>query len=251
MKLVHDVPAALVNSVGNDRNMYVAYAEEVNANPAYAAFYREALDDRKFVILSSLVQTGPGVVEDLIEAAVKLKPSEVVLPNMPAHPEKSARLTAEVASLLQSAGVDRHPFMAVPHGEDFHEYVKNVTRLSTFSQVRVIGVTVDVFSKYHLTRKAFFQAMFKACPRTMHLLGLSDDLLDLTDPLSQSRFRSATTPKAVVYGLSGTAVKLGLKKVPDYGGREQFGGEAGFMAFTTDEDVKIETANTNVTNWDG
>lgn len=251
MKLVHDVPVALVEQVGQDRNMLVAYAEDIVSHPEYLAFYREALDDRKFVILSSLAQTGNAVLEDLIEAAVKLRPSEVVLPNIPAHPEKSARLTAEASGVLQSAGVNSTPFMAVPHGEDFHEYTENVTRLSTFSQVRTIGVTADVFDKYHLTRKAFFKAMGKACPRTLHLLGLPDDLTDLTDPLSKANFRSATTPKAVVWGLSGTTVKAGVKKVPEYGGREQFGGAAGFMAFTTEESAKLDTANKNITDWDG
>lgn len=251
MRLIHDVPVALVDRIGHDRHMFVAYAEDINTHPDYLTFYREALEDRKFVLLSSLAQMGPAVLEDLIEAAVKLNPSEVVLPNIPAHPEKSVRLTAEASSLLQSAGVNRAPFMAVPHGSDFHEYIENVSRLSTYSQVRTIGVTADVFAKYHLTRKAFFQAMFKACPRTVHLLGLSDDLADLSDPLSRARFRSASTPKAVVWGLSGTAVRFSAKKVPEYGGREQFGGEAGFMAFNTDEAVKIATANKNIADWDG
>lgn len=251
MRIIHDVPTQLVEHVGSDRLMYVAYAEEINAHDSYLAFFREAVQDRKFVILSSVAQAGEVVVEDLIEAAVALRPSEVVLPNLPCSPEKSALLTAKVSSLLQSAGVDRTSFLAVPHGEDFHGYIENVTKLSNYSMVRTIGVTVDVFDKFHLTRKAFFQAMRKACPRTLHLLGLTDDLTDLNDPLSTSVFRSVQTPKAVVWGLSGTAVRPNVKKVPEYGGRDLFGGDVGFLSFNTDEDAKLATANKNITDWDG
>jgi len=251
MRLVHDVPVALVDQVGTDRPMYVAYAEEVNAHPDYLAFFREARQDNKFVILSSVAQTGQVVIEDLVEAAVALRPSEIILPNLPGSPVKSSRLTAEVSSLLQSAGMDRTPFMAVPHGADFHEYLENVSMLSNYSQVRTIGVTSDVFDKFHTTRKTFFQAMRKACPRTMHLLGLTDDLADLNDPQSTSLFRSAQTPKAVVWGLSGTTVRRNVKKVPEYGGRDLFGGDVGFLAYTTDEDAKIDAANKNIADWDG
>jgi hypothetical protein len=245
MRMVHAVPAALVERVGVDQPLHIAYAEAINDDTAYLEFFTEALIDRKFVILSSVHPSGPNAAEDLIEAAVRLRPSEIVLPNIPAHPEKSARLTAGTSALLQSAGISRTPFMAVPHGEDFHDYLNETSRLSSFSQVRTIGVTVDVFEKYHLTRKKFFAEMRKMCPRTMHLLGLTADLADLKDPLSRSAFRSCNTSKAVTWGLAGVPVNPQAKRIPPYTSLGR-----GFLSLTVDDDVKIEQANKNIEEWD-
>lgn len=250
MKVVHSAPVALVEHVGEGRSMHVAYSEKVLSSATYRQFYADKLQDREYVILNSIEQRGPAGMEDFIEAAVALQPSEVVLPNIPGSPVKSDRLTAEASGVLQSAGLTRVPFMAVPLGEDFHDYLEGVKRLSTLSQVQVIGVTSDVFDKYHLTRRQFVYAMRKVCPRTLHLLGMTDDLADLKDPLIQSTIRSCETAKAVVWGLGGVEVSLNAKRVPAYSGKDLYGGAAGYMTTTTEDAVKLAAIKANVAEFD-
>lgn len=140
-------PALLQQTLSAEERYHLVLVSQVLGSPEYLAFYQQRLAQGDFVILDNDAFENQGVatpIERLIEAAQLLKPSEIVLPdNFTADAETNVLLAMESISALANADLDM-PYMAVPHGTSWRDYLQCVNHMASLPGVETLGIYEEV-----------------------------------------------------------------------------------------------------------
>lgn len=187
MKVAHIVPGLNTEFLGFHKYA-MCLAQFVLADDEYAQAYSRLPTDTHVIMDNGLAEEGqPLKVAQLAEAVLKCVPDEVVLPDYidPDENIKAARFALGNEEFLSAVQKVDAQLMFVPHGSTMHEYVANVSALTTFDRLPDSFGISKFHDKMHplayylgraplaLVVKAFFPN------KPLHYLGLGGPLNEL------------------------------------------------------------------------
>jgi len=222
----------LEDLIDEQETYHLVVTEQVLDNLPYRRFYQDRVARGDFVILDSdaFEKAEGSTTEAQVAAMLLLRPTEVVLPDTSSRhgtepTGDEAFSTAQAAHYAYTAiqaelNWMRTPqFMAVAHGRTWEEYMECAVRLEELQNVVCIGVFEEVPELFGISRAEAVQYLSNVlnAETDIHLLGMSEDMLDLQDPFVQQRCRGVDAGKLVCWGLYGSRVTT--KSVPKYPGR--------------------------------
>jgi len=255
MELCHIPPARETSLLPPYLTHHLCIADQVLKHVDYATYYasRVALND--FVIMDTAAFEGAAIsIQDLIEAVRRVRPSEVVLPDDVHDRRLTLQQSFDASRALRQNGYDG-TFMAVPHGKDLGEYMLSVKELELIPGVTTFGIQEEVQELFGISRAEVVRQVLNRVPPgyNIHLLGVQDDLLDITHPFMMRNVRTADTAKFVVWGLNGIYVDPNETPFPAYPGRQSLGGRMEYFDYQLDDGDHavnlIKDVRTNINTW--
>lgn len=254
MKICNIVPIPhLEDLIDRKERFHLVVADMILESDKYTAFYRERIREGDHVIMDSMafeVPQGTSLI-DMAEAAKKLGPTEIVLPDDMEDAAHTIEMAIRAEQKFRFLGF-RCSFMAVPHGKTLDEYLRTALVLSRIPHVNTLGIQEEVEELYSMSRYEVCARVHQATGKQLHMLGATESLSEWRDDALRRLVRSCDTAKLVVYGLAGHLVKPETKKMPKYPGRKKFGGRVGYFNYqqpVTDEDNQLRTAADNIVAW--
>jgi hypothetical protein len=214
----------------------------------YVTFYKQRVERGDFVILDSdaFEKSGLTPLSDMDIAARMLDPTMIILPD-----EKYG--TADDTVIMARLGartLEHHdkPYLAVPHGTNMGEYIQCALELWSVKGVVGFGIIEEVYETAGLTRVQAVRILADLFPDCfIHLLGMTESLADLKDPIVQRRAVGTDSCKLVRWGMEELHVDPGLvgtKAFPAYPGRGEGYFERRFL--TADQ---LTVVQTNIGEW--
>lgn len=185
----HELPKSLfpIHNLINDYPYVLAHL--INRDTEYTDFYVKKCKTASYSILdNSAFELGKSVeYETLLDAAVRIKPTHVVIPDWVNNCDKTIELAESFLTELNKtySGIHKVPFklIAVLQGTSMEEILKC---LHTYAGLKILGHPIDTIalpydtlpdSDYHNIRYIIFQ-MIKEIVRIndfkVHLLGLQN-----------------------------------------------------------------------------
>lgn len=211
------------------------------SNRAYYDFYREQRLRGAFLILDNGAHENKAgqSMEDLLLAALRLRASEIVLPDTLFDRAATTKGTEESLRYLLGAGQDlwgnrAYPgFMVVPQGSSRLEWENcfadllqiytnaQVHRRDLFPRTLTVGVSKDyddLFPGGSIGLLEYLERFREWVVFEVHLLGWARNLATLWDLAHRFPWiRSTDSAKPFVYAKAG--IELGLADFPEYPGR--------------------------------
>jgi len=235
IKLANIVPIPLLDRLLTEEDDYhLVLGDLIVESKVYADFYAERVKRGDYVILDTMEAERPGVgtpMSTMQEAIRTLQPSEVVLPDVSDDGEATIRRAQEGIEAFREIGYTG-PFMAVPHGASFREYITCAKVLSQLPGVECLGVYEQIQRNFSISRRAMVWRLYGLLTDTgkhytqIHLLGGDEDCETLVKTTLRNIVRGQDSAKLTVWGLSGQIVTR--THIPPYPGRRFFGGEKYF-----------------------
>jgi hypothetical protein len=254
MRIAHITPIPLLHDIlGRECDLHLCLSNLVNADPAYASFYRRRHRKGDYIILDSPVfETGiTASTESTLRAWRILEPDEIVLPDDLLSADNTIRLSQATCNTLIRYGYTGR-FMVVPHANTLDEFlivaaVLRHTCTSALGLAPIIGLQEEIPELYGITRN---QVMYQLrhLKTHFHLLGIRKDLSELTDTEYPCLARSCDASAWVVWGLNGYRITPG-DPVQPYPGRESLGGRQEYFHYVGAAASEIATARANTTAW--
>ena len=250
LQLCNIAPTAVLEKViTRNEKWHLVVADVIVADPIYCAFYVNRVDKGEFVILDSAAFEKPnGTDIPTMEMAIRmLRPTEVVLPDLPSDMHESIRRTREALNLFRVTLGYKPKFMAVPHGRSLEEYLWCAADVGFLTGVTTIGIQEEVEELYGMSRSEVAQKVRGTVGgREIHLLGCREDLSDVRDEWVRSTVRSCDTGKLVTWGLNGILIDPSKEEVPPYPGRQALGGREGYFSYASTDPANVVKAARNV-----
>jgi hypothetical protein len=257
VRLYHIPPARLATQViPEEENGHLCVADIVLSHREYAEYYRSRSDRGDWLTLDTAAFEGTVTpVRDLLEAALMVRPKEIVLPDLYRDANGTIETSIAAAKELRDYGYDGK-FMVVPHGQTWHDYLYCAEYLVTeLGEEVCIGLIEEIPELYRMTRCIAVDILSGIFPKAeFHFNGVTEQLDEMFDEEVRARVRSADTSKFVVWGLNGVNVdpiKLlaGVLTVPPYPGRKSLGGRTGFFDKSHASDEALQITRTNINRW--
>lgn len=190
IKLSNIIPLSYFEKAGDDASgIYMSLAHQVMVDAKYCDYHKKKSNLGDFVILdNSAFELGESVDDQLlIEAASKVKPKEIVLPDVLLDSQKTIDRTKDfIKKYRQHPALRGVSFLAVPHGRNLNEYIDCYFELSKLNEVNTIGIGTIYNKKsidpsfrtqdYYGRRLIFSRltSLKKLSQKPHHLLGLGD-----------------------------------------------------------------------------
>lgn len=212
MRIAIIPPLGLLDTYGPAGDDYhLCLSNEVLKYPQYADFYRSRSDRGDHVILdnSAHEQLQGQSLAQLLEAADKVGPTEIVLPDRLFFGDD----TLERSTIAYEAFRRSMPnvnLMGVPQGRHFSEWIDCLHGLSTLG-VDTIGISKDYEVWDGGLRKLVMAAhLLGYSQKSIHLLGWGRNLWELKD--LSGYVRGVDSAKPIVYALGGIELPYPLTK---------------------------------------
>lgn len=228
-----------------DHPYHMAIASQVLEDKEYASFYRHA---QGYVIMDVPTYETNGVkafdLEPLQQAIDIISPHEVVLPDRWDVPwRENLSLAQDAADHLYA--VTRRGnlhFMVIPHATTLVDYIEACKHLVSIRRVGAIGIAKRVEKEMGIPRIEVVMAVTAAFPKIpLHLMGCSDHMEDIYDPIVRKASRSMDTAKFIVWGLD-------LKR-PVYGGLPAYTGRGGDYFAQEVNEAQLICIRRNIAYW--
>lgn len=193
---------------------------------AYAAWFRQSPnknpDDQNFVIMDNgVVETGePYDANQLFDAAMKIYPDEIVLPDWSRDAEKtfteSVRAAAYLSDRYKDSGLKVPRFMYVPHGETPEEWRDSVLRILDTGFTGTIGISRLLVPRVFNHRAVALNLVPELMQSRLHihLLGCPNNPWEAYDIDQEFRHRIRGTDSgiAAIYTQAGMNMRNGQDK---------------------------------------
>jgi hypothetical protein len=255
VEFAHITPISLLQRVLTPEDTFhLVISDLIRTDERYRSYYQHRRRQGDFVVLDSpAFETGkPTSVTDTIAAVRHLRPSEVVLPDDLTSADETVRLAYATTAALKMEDY-KGRFMVVPHGDTFEEYLECAEELIHIGtpQRTTVGVVEEITELFKIPRATAIGALagprFQRVP--IHLLGVSEDLHDVSTQWGRYTVRSCDTAKFVVWGLNKVQVHPDKLPAPPYPVRSSVGGRTEYFHYRTDDQVALETVRLNIRNW--
>ena len=248
--ICHIPPANMTCIIPRSYPMHLCVADVVVKQAGYRAYYREASERGAHVIVDSAAFEGHITdTSTLADAARAVRAQEVVLTDDPSSAFNTLILSRRCATMLRGAGFEGD-FIACPHGFTVDEYVQNVLALARIDGVTTLGIVEEIPELLGIPREKMILMLNEMFPNlAIHLLGVTEQLTELRDPVIRPLVRSTDTAKLIVWGLNDIVVDPGAEKIPTYPGRDSVGGRLGYFGYETDDALLIGKARHNILLW--
>jgi hypothetical protein len=220
LKIAVIPPIPLLEKYGPAGDGYhLCLSNEVLSNQTYAAFYRwraETIGDYVILDNSAHEQLQGQSLTSLIEAAERVCPSEIVLPDRLFFGDDTVERSAEAAAVLREKFPGTH-LMGVPQGRHPREWLECLLGLHSFARVDTIGISKDYeVWEGGLARLVMQVIQWGYTPDQIHLLGWGRELWKLRD--LAGLVRGVDSAKPLVYAMGGIELpqELTRKNTPPY-----------------------------------
>lgn len=169
-----------MHEVGQLGNWHLVLAHDVVKHPKrYANIFQTQSNLNRFVILdNSVVELGRAVDHAMIfEAAEIVKPTCVVLPDVPLEGEQTRRAHLKCLELgyLQR---NKLGIMALPQGKTLTEFARCAEAFCDIEGIEFWGVPRNLVKQLGSREKAIHLLHSLKKRRIIHMFGFSDDLID-------------------------------------------------------------------------
>lgn len=195
----------------------------------HSSFNNAGLNAPTLIMDTSVIELGePMAMDSIISAAEITRSDVVVLPDVIGDPEATIKLVEKfVTEMMNCSDHIKHEklrnfeYMFVPQGTNLQQYVESIEFARDIEIVSWIGLPRDALKYGVKSRRELIDAVEILCPgMVMHLLGMSDNLID--------DFLSAKHSAGVVGIDSAVPIRAGIRGLPfcvgdsDYGKREDY-----------------------------
>jgi hypothetical protein len=240
--------------IGEEETHHLVVADKILESDTYTEFYRSRKAKGDYVIMDSMAFESEGgtPLPLMVEAARKLQPSEIVLPDDMSSGERTVKMARVAMSEFRFLGFTRPSFMAVPHGKNIDEYLLVAVALGRIPHVTTLGIQEEVEDDFGVSRLEVCKRVHNATGKQLHMLGATESLNEWRDPEIRRLVRTCDTAKLAVYGFGGHRVRPATKKMPKYPGRSKFGGRIGYFNYShpvNGDDDQLAVAYDNITEW--
>lgn len=212
MKIAVICPIPLLRKYAIVSDYHMALTHLVLESEEYANFYAQRRLRGDYVILdNSLIEMGSAMdMEKVLEAAQRIKPNEVVLPDV--FKEGKATLEA-IDRCLMSYGKElaKYKTMAVAQGHNYGQWLECHNELITYDEINVIGIPKvtstfkDVGGRYGLCANLGMNQL-NSPDKAYHLLGVWDNPFpEIYGISAYSWVRGVDTVLPVLMGTLGVA----------------------------------------------
>lgn len=260
MRLAHLLPVSLLEATPHDQRTHLVLSELVLSDIRYLQFYAAKLQRGDVVILDNPVHEDHKVtVQQWLEAIALLQPTVAVIPDVidsDLMTLDNAREAVAKFGEYQLRSECQTELMAVPHGETQSDWFNCALSLSKISAVTWFGISLerrlndDPLAVSRRRERVQMMTRHREFMRLkLHLLGLSEGIVELGGSFVWQRAESADVSKFAIWYLSGNPVYPPPPVTIPYPGRaELFGGS--YEYFTADCDgVDISDLRDDLTLW--
>jgi hypothetical protein len=219
--------------ISSQETHHLVVADKLLESEEYLQFYRQRLQRGDFVIMDSMAFENPygTPVSVMVDAARRLQPSEIVLPDDMESGERTVQMARRAMAEFRFLGIHRPRFQAVPHGKTLDQYLKVAYSLARIPHVTTIGIQEEVEEDFGVARVEVVKRVKAVTNKQIHLLGVTESLNEWRDEELRWLVRTCDTSKLVVYGFGGVRIDPHLVEVPVYPGRTHFGGREGYFNY--------------------
>lgn len=239
MKLAHIVPVHYLPYVPLSQRTHLCLSNLIVDSPRYGRYFAAKAQDDDLVILDNPVheRIDPNI-STWIEAIRIVHPTVAVLPDAIESPTMTIKLSRWAVDTVRAEFGYPIQLMGVPHGDTDDDFVDCAHELVKLG-VNWIGVSLERrLNNDHLAyavrcrRLAILHYLTK--PKygiKFHLLGVSEESREFTNPSIQRMVTSADASKYAVWWLTGNPVRPPVPITEHYRGREAFGGSMEYMYY--------------------
>jgi hypothetical protein len=238
MKVAHITPAKYILEFDRPGAIHLCLAHLILEKSTYAEAFKTLSSRNRFnenenggmVILDNgAFELDHAIPDDfLIEAAIKIHPQEIVLPDV----RRDARSTLErseafIARAKRTHGLGyEHTYMAVPQGTHYAEWRQNLLDLSAIPDISTFGIYEETEKWFPDGRIGLLKELATGVPqlweagKKVHLLGFSEGLKDMFYAASVPWVRSTDSGKMIVWAAHG----IGYNRLVEQGGPPPYPG---------------------------
>jgi hypothetical protein len=222
VRLAHLAPTSILGDVIGDQMTHLCLANLLLEDRTYLRFYHQQVRKGAHVIMDTpAFERIQMSLDDLLEAAKQLQPTQMILPDDMDDPKVSLIRQKEAAKAIWDWkwGVD---LMAVPHGHSVEEYLQNAEACAAIRGVTTIGIQEEIEEDFGIRREHMVRLIHDKLPhKRIHFNGWTETMEELEDQYCQSVVTSADSGKLVVYGLNELEPRpTQFEDFPDYPGRK-------------------------------
>jgi hypothetical protein len=219
MQIAHLAPTSILEAVIDDQQVQLCLANLTLEDPAYQKFYHHQLRrGRKVIMDTPAFERTELSLDDLLDAAQGLHPTQIILPDDMDDPKASVQLSKEAARRIWNWKWGTS-LMAVPHGRTVEEYMLNAEQLSWIQGVQALGIQEEIEEMFGMERQEMARRMHQTFPQHhLHFNGVTEGLDELLATDVCGFVDTMDTGKFVVWGLNGIKVDPAFE-TPAYPGR--------------------------------
>jgi hypothetical protein len=235
--------------------MHLVVTDAFLASESYRTFYlKRSMAGDKMIVDSGAFEGLIPKPEDMLNVAMQINAMEVALPDQFKDAAKTAEMAEAGFKYLNQHGYEGQ-YMAVPQGRTFHEYLWCAETLAQVDRsVRTFGVIEEIEELYSVPRHIVVAALKEMFPQhNIHLLGISEDLDEMNNPVMLEYARSCDTAKLIVWGLNGMRLfpERGMSSLPQYPGRQTLGGRMPYFHYEAASEEAIAAVRWNISQVQG
>jgi hypothetical protein len=256
MKLAHLVPLSMLPVV-HHQAAHLCLSNLVIRSELYAEFHRRQVVEGKLVLLDNPVhEDEPIRIDEWLEAARLIKPTVVVIPDVIDDWEATVKLAKEYRHEVRKVSPRSH-LMAVPHGVEHADFLACARQLSALRDPAITWFGVSLERRLNddplaLTRRfrriRILRTEPEVCKRNVHLLGISEQAVELRSP-TFAHCVSADTSKFATWALTDNPVFPPPPVRLDYPGRSALGGPLKYFEYDPPPGFNIGELYESLTAW--
>lgn len=144
---------------------------------------------------NSLIELGGAVnIDAILEAAEKLNPDEIVLPDVYCKGRENYECILNSINELRVKGaLGKYKLMAVCHGENISEFEHYFNLIKRIPEISCIGIPKVAATIFHGNRNNAEYLWQQDCTKEIHLLGCWDSLIEILGYEHPAKIRSMDT----------------------------------------------------------
>lgn len=239
MKLAHIVPVHYLPYVPLSQRTHLCLSNLVVSNPRYGKYFAAKAADGDLVILDNPVHENidPNITTWL-EAIKIVHPTVAVLPDAIESPTMTMKLSRWGVDTVRAEFGYPVQLMGVPHGDNDDDFVDCAAELVKMG-ASWLGVSLERrlnndVTAYAVRCRRLQILRYLTKPKygvKFHLLGISEESREFTNPAVQSQVTSGDASKYAVWWLTGKPQRPPVPITDKYEGRIAFGGSMEYMYY--------------------
>lgn len=260
MQLAHITPISLLDTIPVEQHTHLVLSELVRSNSRYSAFYRERAQNGDRIILDNPVhEDRPTKIEDWLDTIELIRPSVAVIPDVIDSQLMTLDNAREAVSKFRQRGFEKlgTELMAVPHADTQLGWLTCASDLARLGTISWFGISLerrlndDGLALQRRRERVVMLSSFRErfAHIKLHLLGVSESGMELSDDRVWQRAESADTSKFAVWNMLETPVVPPVPTTYSYPGRTPFGGSFDYFFAGHPPRVSRRKMRNNLRTW--
>ena len=211
IKISHIVSSDLLKMIDN-REFYMCLANIASKDENYLNFYKEKVEQGKFVLLDNGAAESDQMTLDIMWSVIeKINPSEVILNDSLLDTEQTIEKSKEALQFYEEKGY-KGQYLFVPQGKNMEQWIECYNKMDK-TKISTIGVSKFITSGWKDSegRKKCCKYLNEVGSKLdIHLLGCHENIKEVKE-ISESceNIRSNDTAIAYIYALANKSIEDG------------------------------------------